>query len=337
VAAAQHDPLRSPRVYAVVLNWNRYELTRACVESILEADYPDLRIIIVDNASSDGSAQRLRVDFPGAALIANGANLGFARGCNVGIRAALEDPGCAYVLLLNNDATLEPSAIRVGVEAAERDDSVGAVGAKILRSRSDRRIWHAGGRISLWRGAAITRGLAQLDRGQFDHAEYVGFLTGACMLIRRKLLSAAGPLPEEYFFGVEEWDYSLTATRLGMKLLYEPRMLAYHEGDGSHDNYDPVFVYNYYRNKLIFQEKHLPKLLYVAWRIAFRVYGQFLARLNRIRLHWARGDRIPEAPEELAFALRRALIDHRSGPLDEDALRRFAESLARLRGGERRA
>src|SRR5437763_7318693 len=116
---------KKPRIYVVVLNWNNYADTQKCLESLRTATYSNLRIIVVDNGSIDGSGQRLAREYPEWPVILNDSNLGFSRGCNVGIRAALEDETCAYVLLLNNDATATPSFLEKAVEAAEADRRVG--------------------------------------------------------------------------------------------------------------------------------------------------------------------------------------------------------------------
>src|SRR5438132_2039655 len=95
-----------PKVTTVVLNWENYSDTKRCVNSLLNSGYPELRILIVDNGSKDDSAKLLREEFPNLTFIVNEANLGFARACNLGIREALGDSECRYVLLLNNDATI---------------------------------------------------------------------------------------------------------------------------------------------------------------------------------------------------------------------------------------
>ena len=88
--------MSEPRVYIIVLNWNNYEDTKKCVESVEQATYPDIKIVIVDNASTDGSGERLRKEFPQHQFVLNEGNLGFSKGCNRGIRVAMQDKACAY-------------------------------------------------------------------------------------------------------------------------------------------------------------------------------------------------------------------------------------------------
>lgn len=318
-----------PRIYTIVLNWNNYEDTRKCVESLQEATYPNLKIVVVDNGSSDGSDKRLREDFPEHAFVPNQANLGFSRGCNTGIRVALEDQDCAYVLLLNNDAVVPPGFLEKASDSAERDGRIGLVGGKLLHSPESKVISYAGGHIDRWRGRVVIRGFNEKDRGQYDKAGEVGFVTGALMLIKREVLEKVGLLPEEYFFGVEEWDYSLTVQQAGYRLYYVAEFVAYHKGDGSHWNYDPRFNYVGYRSKLIFQEKYLPKGLFPVWKIVLFFYARFRARsVWRKMARDLDAEKDKKAPfDDMEFALIKAIKDHGKDELGEETLFRFDEAL----------
>src|SRR5690349_17874083 len=121
---------RDPFVRVVVLNWNAAWYTRRCVESLLRTDHPPDRfeVVIVDNGSVDGSAERLADWFPRLRLVRNGANLGFAEGCN---RAMRDRDGVDLVALVNNDATVEPGWLRPLVDALAADDRIGAAGAQL--------------------------------------------------------------------------------------------------------------------------------------------------------------------------------------------------------------
>lgn len=316
-----------PKVYAVVLNWNRYSLSKRCLDSLRAWNYSNLNVVVVDNGSTDGSAERLALEYPNCEILKNGRNLGFSRGCNVGLRRALRDPECEYTILVNNDATVAPDGLTAAVQFAEANPDVGLVTGKILRGREEPIFWYAGGEIDLWRGQAKTIGFGETDRGQYDSIRDVSFATGALMLIRRPVLEKVGLLPEEYFFGVEEWDYSLMVANAGFRVVYVPKLLAFHPGDGSHWNYDPRFVYNYYRNKLIFQQKYLNPIAFYIWKLAFRLYGKLLARKSRQSevVKWG----VDRAPRQgaLDFALEQAILDHGSGPLTEETMLEFERKL----------
>src|SRR5882672_9000502 len=139
------DPSQSyPLVYIVVLNWNNYSDTRRCLTSLQNLTYPRLRIVLADNASFDGSAQRLQEEFSECLFVFNEENLGFARGCNRGIQIAMEDKDCAYVLLLNNDATISRDKLERAIQFADADPRLGVISGKLLSSNGLKTIWYAG-------------------------------------------------------------------------------------------------------------------------------------------------------------------------------------------------
>ena len=265
-----------PVVYVIVLTWNNYHDTKKCLKSLQQVTYPKLRIVIVDNGSADGSGQRLQVEFSQYEFVFNEANLGFARGCNRGIRVASEDPDCAYVLLLNNDMEVEPDFLEPAVAAAEGNASAGLVTGKILFGDRRNVIWQAGGYIHGLRIQGIAPAWNQLDDGRWDSAVETNWASGAMLLIPRATLEQVGLLPEEYFFGVEEWDYSTSVKKAGMKILYVPHFKGYHHAGSSYKAGHPVLiVYNGVRNKLIYAQKHLSGPVWFLWRLLFKSYLRF--------------------------------------------------------------
>ena len=315
----------TPRAAVILLNWNNYADTKACLDSLSHSTYPDMAVVVADNGSADGSGERLAAEFPQHRHVQTGANLGFARGCNVGIAAALEDPLVGYVVLLNNDAEATPGWLEPLVAAAEADPKVGAVSGKVLMAGN--RIWYAGGRVRVWRGGVYARGLGEVDAGQYDRAEDVGFVTGGLMLIPRRVVEAVGPLPPEYFFGFEEYDYSVTLLRAGYKLRYEPAGVVFHRVGGSHGNWDAKYLYNNYRNKLLMARRLIPKALYPVWKRVFVQYTRLYS--ERWRRKWVAahggysGVTLPER-DRFDFALAEALADEARGvPLDEAAVRAY--------------
>ena len=206
---------RSP-VTVVVLNWNGFEDTRRCVESLRRLDYPSLSIIVVDNGSTDDSAARIEAELPEVELIRSERNLGFAGGVNLGIRRALEGDA-AYVWLLNNDATAEPGTLSALVDEAERDEHVGIVGG-VLRDPSGRVEW-GGGRINRWTGVSRpARPGRRLD-----------YVSGACMLVRRAVFDEVGLFDEAFFFYFEDADLCARARQAGWRLAVAPEARVEHE------------------------------------------------------------------------------------------------------------
>jgi GT2 family glycosyltransferase len=261
-----------PLVYIVVLHWKNYERTRNALGSIANVSYANYRVIVVDNFSADGSIEKLQAEFPHHEFLLNEANLGFGRGSNRGIQEA-HKKGTDYVLLLNNDMEVDPHLLEPAIAAAEGDNAIGLVTGKILFGDRRNVIWQAGGHIDHLRMQGRPRAWNELDTGQCDEVCETFWASGAMLLIPRRTIERVGLLPEEYFFGVEEWDYSTSVTLAGLKILYVPAFRGYHYAGGNYKAGDPVLiVYNGIRNKLVFAQKHLSTPAWVLWKLVFRGY-----------------------------------------------------------------
>lgn len=211
-------------VCAVILNWNRWRDTVACVRSIKAQGFSSLGVLVVDNGSSDDSEVRLRDQLPDTVVIQSGSNLGFGGGCNIGIRRAMQQ-GATYVWLLNNDATASPETLGAMVAMAESDLGLGAVGAVIHDADGSERLqcW-GGGVINTWLG----RSKPNLGPGPLD------YLTGACLLLRLKALSQVGCFDEQrYFMYWEDVDLSFRLRHAGWRLAVATEAKVWHEESSS--------------------------------------------------------------------------------------------------------
>ena len=208
-----------PKVAAVVLNWNNHAETARCVRSIRGAGSSCfLRIWIVDNGSFDGSGEELRREFPEATVLFTGENLGFACGVNVGLREAFRE-GFDHFLLVNNDAEVSDGFLEQPLEIMCRKPNVGMVTGKCLARRPEGLILHAGGRIDERSIRGIPSGWQEMDRGQYEEVCDTQWAAGTLCLIARRTISEIGFLPEAYFFGCEEYEYSTRALRRGLSNL----------------------------------------------------------------------------------------------------------------------
>lgn len=279
-----------PAVAAVTLHFGAVSDTLECVDSLLAAGWPGLRIYVVNNDPVTAERDGLRGRLPaGVRLVEPGRNLGFSGGNNVGIRQALDD-GADYVLLLNNDATVQPGALGELVRAAQAAPSVGIAGGKILQTapgNAEPVIWSAGGWWSPWRATSYPIGIGELDRGQFDRAGETEFTPACLWLIPRKTLETVGLLPEEHFVYGEDVDYCLMVRGAGYRVWYEPRAVCHHRVTRSvwHDRSRASPLLNYYtnRNRVLIARKWLSPLQ----RLVF--YAYFLT--SRAVLALTRGDR----------------------------------------------
>lgn len=269
-------PIRNDLIFAVVLNWNNWQTTSRCIKSLLSCQEKNLDIIVVDNASDDDSVSKLQELFPKISYLINTENYGFAKGCNFGIKFAL-DQNATHILLINNDVTVERNFLIDAVDCVNKNQNVFAVTGKIMMDTSPRLIWQAGGRIDMFRIQGVPRGFGELDINQYAKVCNTQWASGAFSLFPSRTFKTIGFLPEEYFFGQEEWDYSRNITMRGKLIKYVPTFQCTHTAGNSYKKNHPILLtYGCYLNKNIFAKKYLGKIRYILWRILFAIYVKYL-------------------------------------------------------------
>lgn len=217
-------------VVAVVLNWCNAPDTLACIESLRADGLPYERIILVDNASPDGSGARLQAQLPQVRYIANGENSGYAGGNNVGVQHALRTDA-HWILVLNNDTLVERGMLATLHATGAADPSCAAVAPKILRADEPARLWFDGGDFVPYGAIGRARREHEHDRlpEQRDPASCT-FLTGCALLLRREAIARYETLFDPtYFAYVEDAELSRRLRRDGWRLLYEPRARLLHK------------------------------------------------------------------------------------------------------------
>jgi GT2 family glycosyltransferase len=218
---------RAPRVRVVVVNWNRRELLRACLESLAQQTHPSYEVFVVDNASTDGSAElveEIRASYPvPLSLIRSQANLGFCAGNNLGFSAAEAE----LIALLNNDAEAEPGWLLALDQAMSTNEYVGMTASKILVWEDPRRIDKVG-HLIYPDGQNRGRGAGQLDQGQFDQVEEVLWPDGCAAMYRRAMLDEIGGFDEDFFAYADDAELGLRARWAGWKCLYTPHAVVRH-------------------------------------------------------------------------------------------------------------
>lgn len=254
----------------ILVNYRRPDDTVECVRSLLSSTFRDMQIIVVDNGSGDGSADRLRRECPGTIVIPSSRNLGFAGGNNLGIRRALDD-GSHFVLLLNNDTIVDPGTIETLMTTIRAHVRTGIVGAKIVYYDRPDILWFAGGYLNTNAARAGHHGIGKPDGPAFNSPKPCAFVTGCCLLVRREVLEAVGMLPTPYFAYMEDAEFCLRTRNAGYAVLYEPRARVLHKVSTTTHWDSPAYIYLNLRNKLLFLRRnsrpvlwapHLPCLLY---------------------------------------------------------------------------
>ena len=270
-------------VVVIVLNWCREDDTAECLRSLEASDWPNLTVLLVDNASADGSGERLHARFPHVAYLQTGANLGYTGGNNRGFAWALEH-GADHVVVLNNDTVVDPGCVGHLVRAAESDPNVGGVAPKILVHGEPETTWYAGGDLALTRGTARHRGEYAPDtRGEQGAA--ITFMTGCCFLLPRRALERVQGFEESFFAYNEDVDLSYRLLQAGFALRYEPRARLAHKVPPAGTPITPFQIAQLDRNRRRFVRLRLGALA----RLRFAVWF-YPTRAARLALHALRGD-----------------------------------------------
>ena len=238
----------------IVLNWNGRRYLDGCLGALLDQELEGgFEPILVDNASSDGSVEHVRARWPAVRIVRSTANLGFAAGNNVGMRAGRG----RHLVLLNTDTKVQPGWLSALVWAAELDPRVGAVTSKLVFMTDPGEIQNAGS-LLLSDGSGADRGFHERDRGQYQRREEVFGACGAAVLYRREMLEDVGCFDETFFNYYEDTDLSWRMRLRGWRVLYEPEAVVHHLHAGSSGEWSPFFTFHVDRNRLFMILKNAP-------------------------------------------------------------------------------
>lgn len=240
-------------VSIILLNWNGKTFLEQCIASVLSQTYFPIELFVIDNASTDGSADWIKKNFASLTLIENEQNIGFAGAINQGIRIATG----AYIIPLNFDVILTDNFVEEMVKAAEDNENVGSVSGKLLRFEKQEEMPHidSTGHVVFRNRLAVNRGESEIDRGQYDVEEEVFGTCGAAPLYRREMLEDVkvdGEYYDESFFAFwEDIDLDWRARLRGWKTWYNPRAVAYHQRGGPSVRRSKVVEFYNYRNRYL--------------------------------------------------------------------------------------
>ncbi|MDF1513653.1 MAG: glycosyltransferase family 2 protein [Anaerolineae bacterium] len=243
-------------VSVIIPNWNGAHHLEECLASLLAQSHPHVEIIVVDNASTDGSLELL-AQYPQVAALPLPRNLGFTGACNAGLHAA----SGAIQVLLNNDTAAHPRWLEAIVAAFDQYPEAGIVASKMLLY--DRRdTFHTAGDYVTLDGLAHNRGVWQQDTGQYDHSAYVFSACGGSSAYRRSMLDEVGVLDDDFFFSFEDVDLAWRAGLMGWRCLYVPGAVVYHKLKASGGGVTASFYDG--RNRIYTLVKNYPPDL---WRV----------------------------------------------------------------------
>lgn len=219
-----------PNVGIVISNYNGWQDTVQCLESLQKQTYRDFEIILLDDASTNDSVQQLQKHLTeNTVFLPQEANSGFAAVNNVGMRRALAD-GCDWVLLLNNDTVVAPDFL----ETLLRETPAGAVSCpKMLFLDPPDEIWFAGGELDRATGKVKHLGGHEKDGPAFAEKKQVSFITFCCVLLPRQVVEEVGFLDETLFMYCEDVDYCIRLADAGVPLWFLPDARIWHKAGGS--------------------------------------------------------------------------------------------------------
>ncbi len=281
-----------PKVAVVILNWNGQKYLEQFLPFVLSSTYPELEVIVADNASSDESVAFLRKQFSGVRIIENKENFGFAGGYN----AALAQVEADYFVLLNSDVEVTPGWLEPVIAQMESDPAVAAAQPK-LKDWNDRQLFEyagaAGGFIDSF-GYPFCRGrifdTVETDQNQYNDISEIFWASGAALFIRSRAWKEIEGFDEHFFAHMEEIDLCWRLKLRGYKVIYCPDSTVYHIGGGTLQTESPYKTYLNYRNNLAMLLKNLPSekkafIIFVRFWLDFISLLKFLfeGKLSQVR------------------------------------------------------
>ena len=262
-------------VSIIILNWNGWQDTLECLQSVQKINYPNFRILVVDNGSSDGSVAQIRQAFPDVELLETGKNLGYAGGNNAGIAHALSEQP-AFILLLNNDTVVDPDILNAFIDASSAYPAAGIFGAKSYYYSQPDIIWTLGGKWDRSATEIMFIGQGERDTAAFCAQPFeVDYVIGCALFCRVEMVQKIGMMEEAFFLNFEEMDWCYRARRAGYSSYAVPGAKLWHKVSASFGGAEsPLWKYFMIRNELLWARRHLS--LRGRMRVAQKILRQLL-------------------------------------------------------------
>ena len=273
----------APLVAIVILNWNGRDFLQQFLPSVLESTYPNKKIIVADNASTDDSVKMLQQQFPTVEILINETNEGFAKGYNTALKKVESD----YFVLLNSDVEVSPGWINPVITLMESDPAIAVCQPKILSYHQKNNFEYAGA-CGGWidhLGYPFARGRVfedcETDHGQYNNVVQCFWASGAAMFVKAPVFKALNGLDEFFFAHQEEIDFCWRAQLIGYKIYVQPASVVYHVGGGTLPRGNSKKTYLNYRNNMIMLYKNTA-LAAKIWLIPYRMLLNMLAAFKSL-------------------------------------------------------
>ena len=278
-------------VAIIIVNWKKYDITSTCIESLLNSNNSNFKIILVDNESDNKKVEKFKYRNE-IEIIQNKKNEGFSKANNIGIDYALKN-NYNYTLLINNDTLVEKNLIEVLLKTAQAKNF--SVVQPLILNYNGKEIWNVGGKINYFFGNFITT--KKLGNSLNSSHELTEWFTGCCCLFKTKIFKDIGKLDERFFAYYEDVDFSLRLKKYGYKIGFTSKTQIYHyESFSSISNnskggkLSPYVHYLNIRNHILILKKHSDlfnsfgtRIYQIFKIISYSIY--FIFRLRFIKLN----------------------------------------------------
>jgi len=214
------------------LNWNRKELLKTCLYSVMAIDYTNFSVVVIDNGSTDGSLDMVKGEFSEVKILALDQNYGFAGGYNRYFEQLNEDPS-EFIMLLNNDTEVEPNILKNFLEAVEKYGSKHIIGAKIFYHQDPQKIWYAGGKVNMKLGYIYHLGIRRQNSPKYSYPKQTDYVTGCCLFTSIDVIRQLNGFDESFNMYGEDVDLCLRANKKGIKCYYWPKAQLWHHVSAS--------------------------------------------------------------------------------------------------------
>ncbi|MGD9897509.1 MAG: glycosyltransferase family 2 protein [Calditrichaceae bacterium] len=284
-------------VAAIILNYNGYEDTEACINSIQKIYGDRLAIYLIDNASTDGSGLKLKKKFSAVSFYELEENRGYAAGNNLGIQKALSD-GFKNFLVLNNDIILTEDVLTPFLDEFHSDPQTGIVTCKVFFTGPEKIIYSAGGRFNRWICTGENLKIGKADDG-ISERKIIDFFPGAIFLIKKEVVDNVGFMKEHFFMYYEDLEYSFRVNQM-YKMVYFSDVSVLHGCGGGKKGmaYSALYLYYHTRNRLwLFRERSFFYFIYVVlftfanciWKttVVFRAESAKKDRMHKLKKLWS--------------------------------------------------
>jgi len=271
--------IQNKKIAIIIVNWNQFELTYACINSIKKCTYNNYQIILVDNGSHDDSGLKLKEIFPEIIYMQNDKNIGFTGANNLAIKHALIK-NFEYLMLLNNDTVVDLNFIEYMLQTFKKDKKIGAVQPLILFYDNNEIVWNFGGKFDKISGRVVTMNKG-IDISRIIKSKYTEWISGCCFMVKNDVIKKVGLLDDYFFVYYEDADWSIRIKNAGYKLGLNFKSKIYHHEGASWKSkkknkegvISPFTHYLNVRNHIYFIKKH---------KMQFNFIGKWIFQILKI-------------------------------------------------------